>query len=161
MTPDPNPPHWIAVKEVFSALLKYSQEHPAILGSVGPGGRLITRALGATTNVQPDICAYRQTVTRKHRTWHHIMPCLVVEVLSETDRDKDLVRNRDIYGLVAEIEEYWVVDAYAEPEATLLAFLRDADGRWGLERRVPPGGTYRTDLLPGFELDLAAIFREP
>jgi Uma2 family endonuclease len=159
VTPAPNPPHLVALTWLFTRLHDCSRARPEHIGFVAPGGRLITTALGATTDVEPDISAYR-TFPLRAKHWAGILPFLVVEVLSPDSEDKDLVRNREIYGLVPEIQEYWILDPYAEPAPTLLALARGPDGAW-IERQVPPGGTYRTDLLPGLDLDLGAIFREP
>jgi hypothetical protein len=37
--------------------------------------------------------------------------------------------------------------------------LRRSRGKW-IERVIRPDDRYRTNLLPGFELDLAAIFKK-
>jgi Uma2 family endonuclease len=57
---------------------------------------------------------------------------------------------------VPSIREYWIVDSREDPShPTLLALVRDGEA-W-IERPVGPGAVYRTDLLPGLEVDLAAI----
>lgn len=85
------------------------------------------------------------------------VPAIVVEFVSARRRDatRDYELKRDEY-LAAGVKEYWVVDRFRR---TLTVF-RPAPAQAGLAHEVlvvADGQTYRTDLLPGFSLPLAAL----
>ena len=152
VTPAPNRSHADVQDGVLYQLEEYARQQRTILKRVTASARVLTRALGAPTDVQPDVAAYREWPPGS--SWDDVSPVLVVEVVSASDPDKDLVRNREIYLRVASIQEYWIVDPRPEQGPSLLALVRGAEG-WQ-ERPVAPGATYVTDLLPGFVLDLGA-----
>ncbi|MCO5171896.1 MAG: Uma2 family endonuclease [Planctomycetes bacterium] len=158
VTPAPNLPNARVERWFDKLFLRYAFAHPDRVAEVFAKARVITRALGAVTDVEPDVTLYRTfPADPRQAKWQDTAPFLVVEVLSESDPAKDLVRNRQVYGLLPSIEEYWIVDPRAEPAPSMLVLARAPDGGW-LERPVPPGGTYRTDLLPDLEVDLSRIF---
>lgn len=159
VTPAPNAPHVFVQDKLLDHLKAYARVHPNILKWVAPVSRVLTDELGGPTNVEPDIAAYREIPPPEKRmtsNWRELSPILVVEVVSESNPKKDLERNPDIYAVVPSIREYWIVDPRKDPmRPTLLALVRGPRG-W-TERAVGPGGVYRTDLLPGLEVDLAAL----
>lgn len=159
VTPAPNKPE-VEVEDWFLDLLKaYAREHPEVLRKVLARARIIARSAGADTNVEPDVTAYREWASAP--SWEAVTPSLVVEVVSGSRKKKDTVRNRKIYARVLSIQEYWIVDSRTKPAPTLLALRRSVDGDGWVEHAVPPGGTYRTALLPGLVVDLGAIRGEP
>jgi Uma2 family endonuclease len=162
VTPAPNK-HEAEVEDWFLDLLKaYAREHPERLRKVLARARIIARATGADTNVEPDVAAYREwAAAPQSPRWEGVSPSLVVEVISHSRSKKDTVRNRAIYGRVPSIAEYWIVDPRSETAPSMLALTRGgADDGW-LESAVPAGGTYLTPLLPGLVVDLSAVWREP
>jgi Uma2 family endonuclease len=80
------------------------------------------------------------------------IPTIAIEVVSRGRRNRlrDYVEKRVEY-LAAGIQEYWVLDRYRR---TLTVFLADE------EKVVTESETYRTPLLPGFELVLAPLLAE-
>jgi Uma2 family endonuclease len=52
----------------------------------------------------------------------------------------------------AGVREYWIIDRF---ERKMTVFRQDSSGTH--EVLVPEDGVYRTPLLPGFELILAAL----
>ena len=79
-------------------------------------------------------------------------PDIVVEILS-SDRNRDLVRKRQVYA-EAGIPEYWIFDE-RNAVATLLE-LRDGEY---VERAVlTADDTLTTPLLPGLAIPLAEVF---
>lgn len=161
VTPAPNKPV-AEVEDWFLDLLKaYAREHPERLRKVLARARIIARATGADTNVEPDVAAYREWAPAPQTpTWEGVTPTLVVEVISGSRSTKDTVRNRAIYARVPSIQEYWIVDPRSETAPSMLALTRGGDDGW-LEQDVPAGGTYRTPLLPGLVVELSAIWHEP
>jgi Uma2 family endonuclease len=81
-------------------------------------------------------------------------PAIIAEFVSAGRRDwiRDYVLKRDEY-LAIGVREYWVIDRFRH---TLTVFCLQA-GR--VRKRVfSKEQTYKTDLLPGFELPLARLF---
>ncbi len=78
-------------------------------------------------------------------------PTIAVEFVSRRKRDKrrDYGEKRREY-LAVGVGEYWIIDRFRRTMTVYRAGER--------ETVVPENGTYRTDLLPGFELELARLF---
>ena len=81
------------------------------------------------------------------------LPTIVVEFVSKRRRDwvRDYVEKRDEY-LELGIREYWVISRF---QRTLTVFRKSASGVE--EQVVNDRETYRTPLLPGFELPLGKL----
>ena len=80
-------------------------------------------------------------------------PDIIAEILS-TDRNRDLVRKRQIYA-EAGVLEYWPMDPLSET----VAILELHDGEY-IERAVlGADATLTTPLLPGLSIQLGDIFR--
>lgn len=85
-------------------------------------------------------------------------PDLVVEVLSEGTRRRDLVEKRRLYAR-AGVAEYWAVD----PVVDAVQVFRPAAGEPGRYERAAElwaeaGGALASPLLPGWSLALAELF---
>ncbi len=81
------------------------------------------------------------------------VPTIAVEFVSagKRDRHRDYVEKRAEY-LAAGVAEYWVIDRFRR----IMTVYRRPPAEPS-EVVVPEAGTYRTDLLPGFELPLARL----
>lgn len=79
---------------------------------------------------------------------------LVMEVLSDDNRDHDLVTKRAEYQ-AAGIPEYWIVD-HRDRKITVLT-LRD--NAYQIHVEGAPGQQIQSALLPGFTVDVAAVFQ--
>ena len=80
------------------------------------------------------------------------VPDIVVEILS-TDRNRDLVRKRQIYA-EAGIPEYWIWDLRNDTVTPLELH----DGEYVERPTLTAADTLTTPLLPGLEIPLADIF---
>ena len=80
-------------------------------------------------------------------------PDIVVEILS-TDRNRDLIRKRQIYA-EAGVLEYWLMD----PRSDTVIPLELRDGAYVERAALGVGDTLTTPLLPGLEIPLADIFQ--
>ena len=78
---------------------------------------------------------------------------LVMEVVSPDDRRRDLETKRREYAQAA-IPEYWIVD----PETQLITVLTLAGAEYAVHGEFAPGAQATSLLLPGFVVDVAAIF---
>ena len=79
-------------------------------------------------------------------------PDIVAEILS-TDRNRDLVRKRQIYA-DAGIQEYWPIDSSNDT----LTQLELQDGEYVERSVLGTDDTLTTPLLPGLSVPLSAIF---
>ena len=151
------------VEDWLLGLLKeYARTRPAIINFVTNKARVFTPASEDVSAPEPDIAAYKDypSLARRRRrpiAWDAVSPLLVVEIISEDDPGKDLMRNPPLYLAVPSIKEYWVVDTRPDPYEPSLIVHQRHRGAWRVVN-VPFGGTYTTKLLPGFtlHLDLAA-----
>ncbi len=84
--------------------------------------------------------------------WVEGAPDIAVEILS-TDRNRDLVRKRQIYA-EAGVLEYWPID----PRNDTVTQLELRGGEYVERAVLGAGDTLTTPLLPGLSIPLADIF---
>ena len=87
------------------------------------------------------------------RTHVEASPDIVAEILS-TDRNRDLVRKRQIYT-EAGVPEYWLID----PENDSVMQLELRDGEYFQRVILGTDDTLTTPLLPDLSIPLAEVFR--
>jgi Putative restriction endonuclease len=102
----------------------------------------------------PDIAVYLSAPKgKKDRTmWRTWVPELVIEVVSESSRDRDYTEKRDEYWTLG-VKEYWIVDAKLKQ----VLVLRRGRSQW-TEKTLGPADTCETKLLPGFKLPCKTVF---
>ena len=85
-------------------------------------------------------------------------PDLVVEIGSPGTRRRDETLKQRLYERCG-VSEYWVID----PELDVIKVYRLVEGRYSRvnELALENGDVLTTPLLPGLDLQLAAIFHEP
>ena len=82
-------------------------------------------------------------------------PDIVIEILS-TDRNRDLIRKRQIYA-EAGVLEYWPID----PRHDTVTQLELRNGAYVERAVLTAADTLTTPLLPGLAIPLARIFQHP
>jgi Uma2 family endonuclease len=150
MTPSPRPRHQDIVVKLTTRLAAYME--PRSLGKlyVAP----LDTIMDEYTVVQPDILfVSRERVAEVVKEWIEGAPDLVVEVLSPSTFHKDLRRKMGVYSQFG-VKEYWIVD----PEEQTIALYERAGEKLQLTRQFAAGETFRSPLLPGFELEVQSIF---
>jgi len=138
---------------VFGRLYLYALQHPAIINHVSNKARVFVPGRNVT-NPEPDVACYRdfpKDMPFEQIRWQDIWPILVIEILSENDPYKDLVRNPALYLKIPSITEYWIFDTRINPAEPTLIVHRRQGKRWK-KLKVAYGETYTTALLPGLAL---------
>jgi Uma2 family endonuclease len=156
VSPLPDLPHECIGRWLSFKLELYAHNYPEVMNFVTPKARVFVPGRHRVTNPEPDLAAYRNFPLHKpirERRWQDVSPLLVVEVLSEDDADKDLVRNVELYLQVPSIKEYWILDTRHDPDQPIMYVYRRHGRRWR-RLEVPYLRPYTTRLLPGFELVL-------
>jgi Uma2 family endonuclease len=102
---------------------------------------------------EPDITflSEKSSSLRDNRFWSGAD--LVVEVVSDDNRRRDLVEKRRDYA-AAGIPEYWIVD----PRDQSIKVLQLKRGKYVVHSEAKRAGEVRSALLKGFTADVAAVF---
>jgi Uma2 family endonuclease len=82
-------------------------------------------------------------------------PTVVVEFVSEgrRDRKRDYEEKRDEYRAIG-VREYWIIDRFNR-----CMTVHHFEGRKSRRRILKENQNFTTELLPGFEFSLAALFK--
>jgi Uma2 family endonuclease len=132
-------------EELGSLLRIYNKTHPhgksldrslaERIIKLGPNRRRPDRVIWAGLGRRP----------RKDET-----PTIIVEFVSKRKRDRERdYRTKRVEYLQAGVKEYWVIDRFLR---TMTVFVSDKKPHIVSEK-----GTYKTELLPGFELPLMQL----
>ena len=150
VTPSPIPLHEELTMELidrFNAVIR-----PGRLGRLY-GARVDVKLAGDdTVTVVPDLFFVRRD--RLHIVGPKAIigaPDLVVEILSPSTRVRDLGAKMASYARYG-VREYWVVDPVAR---SIAVFVLQGDHYLELPQE---GGIARSTVLPGLEIDVAALF---
>lgn len=148
VTPSPIPFHESLGIELTFLFVGFVKTHR--LGRVF--GDHVDIKLSETTVVIPDLC-----FVARHRLGIigpraiEGPPDLVLEIHSPSTRARDLGAKKALYARFG-VPEYWAVD----PETRTITVFALRDDRYEV---VPPeGGSARSEVLPGFTLDVDALF---
>ncbi len=155
VSPVPELPHDSLLFWLNGLFLDYSRAHPKVVNYISNHARIFIPERPAATCPEPDLALYRGFplhLPLRLRRWRDVSPILVVEALSDDNRDKDLIRNVELYLQSPTIREYWIIDRLADPDHPTLQVRRKRGRAWQRPMDVPFGGTYTTRLLPGFFL---------
>jgi Uma2 family endonuclease len=150
----PNFAHMRQVSLIRTRLGHYHVENPDALYDIVDGASCKFVIPDWESERHPDIAVYLTAPKgKKDRTmWRSWIPELVIEVVSESSRDRDYTEKRDEYWTLG-VKEYWIVDAKLQQ---VLA-LRRGRSQW-TEKTLSPADTCETKLLPGFKLPCKAVF---
>lgn len=138
-------------QEIIAALLRR-----LAAATEGRGCRVVTSpvdiVLADHSVVQPDLVLVSPERAGIIGDRVHGAPDLLVEVLSPSTARRDLGAKMRLYA-EAGVAEYWLVDG----SARTFEFLVNREGSWLL--RLPhDDGVYRSDAVPGLDLDPEAFW---
>jgi Uma2 family endonuclease len=150
----PDRPHLRQVLALRDQLYSYKLAHSAVIVAIASGGECKLLAEELESERHPDSAVYFTAMPHidGSEVWSNWIPEIAIEVVSPSSRKRDYEEKPDEYLCIG-VKEYWIVDE----ERNELVALRRSRGRWARSVVRPPA-KYATRLLPGFELDVAAVF---
>ena len=151
--PPPNVDHQELIGFLYRMVCAYLDETTPKLGRVWHG---VGVALSDSMLLIPDLTfvrAERRDIVQ--RNYIDGAPDLVVETLS-SDRRRDLTLKRGWYA-AAGIPEYWIID----PMNDTLTVLELSGDEYVERAALGRSDTLTTPIMPGFELQLEALFGDP
>lgn len=158
VSPQANFPHDWVEGHVRKLLTFYWSRRPDLIKWVSPKARVFVPGQRKATCPEPDVAVYRDCLPGKHADWQQFSPLIVVEVVSDTDPDKDYVRNVALYQQVPSILEYWIFDKCGDDDGPVLrVYHRDSGEQEWMVADYGPADTYATSLLPGFEMPVTPV----
>ncbi len=152
VAPRPFPPHQFCLVALVRVVAGHAE--PRGLGRVIIDVDLIIDA--QNTYVSPDLMFFtpeqhaRIDLADKIR----VVPELIVEILSESTRRRDMVAKRDAFARLG-VPHYWLLDGRGP---AVLELTLDPASRRYRERRVEAPEPFRPALFPGLVVDLERMF---
>jgi Uma2 family endonuclease len=149
----PKKRHFRQVDSIKQQLYVYKAAHPEVVRMIGTGSECKILAEGFESERHPDVAVYKtDPIAEDDDLWSVWTPELVIEVVSPGSEKRDYEEKPPEY-LAFGVAEYWIFD---EP-AQKVTVMRRVGGVWKT-RPLGPTDKITTALLPGFELDIAAVF---
>ncbi|MDX1907154.1 MAG: Uma2 family endonuclease [Bacteroidia bacterium] len=143
--------HWMVSTRLIRYLIPYVYDHQ--LGKVAVEKAMIRLT---RNDYEPDVCFWR-TANAQHfeaRQSAFPAPDFVVEILSDTTRERDRGIKLQDYALHG-IEEYWIID----PEAATVEQYLLAGNTYYLAQKLATG-TLHAAVITGFRIALEDLFKE-
>lgn len=151
----PNPPHARFLDAIFSQFWGYRLAHPGAIHAMPGGADCKLLIDGTESERHPDIAIYKTPAPGDDSSvWSIWIPEIVVEVVSADSTERDYQEKPEDYPQFG-VQEYWIVDPLRE----VVVIHRRVRGKWKIQT-LTAGQKYATPLLPGFELDIAAILAQ-
>jgi Uma2 family endonuclease len=149
VAPSARPRHQVVAAKFTAALVAWTERVGQ--GTVVPEADLVID--DRNTYISPDIMVFAgdQFSQVDPDEMIRIVPDLVVEVLSPSTDQRDLVVKRDLFERLG-ARHYWVADAKAK---TLRAHALGEDGRY-VERVY--AAVFEPEHFPGLTIDLSRVF---
>jgi len=151
MSPSPTPFHQIIQSNLHFALTQFVRTEG--LGQVLTAPMDVR--LSEEDTVQPDlifIATERRGIIGEQAI--DGAPDLIVEILSPSTAYRDLTTKKRLYEQHG-VSEYWIVD----PQGQTVEVFELTDERYMQYARVIEEGTAASNLLDGFQIDLADLFQ--
>jgi Uma2 family endonuclease len=146
LMPSPVTAHQRALGRIFAKLTIHIEAHGLGEAFIAP----LDVHLDEHNVLQPDLLFLSNERSDRAQRWIEGAPDLAVEVLSPSTESRDLGVKKELY-VKHGVREYWIVDPDAET-VEVHALER------GTSTTLRAGDRLTSPLLPGLELDVAAIF---
>jgi Uma2 family endonuclease len=148
-----NSPHGLRIGLIRDYLGHYKIEHPGVIHATMGSQECKLLIPEWESERHPDLSIYltRPDGPLDRYLWRTWIPELVIEVVSESSRDRDYTQKREEYWTLG-VKEYWIVDA----ELQRILVLRHGRSQW-TEKTLGPDDSCETKLLPGFKLPCKGV----
>lgn len=156
MSPAPNTNHQYITTNLLTPLAAYLKNKSCRLFLAPFDVRLPKKSKKNEeifTVVQPDLSILCD-LSKLDRAGCLGAPDIVVEILSPSNNKKELKNKYQVYE-ESGVKEYWIV---SPQDKTFLSYILNNDGKFIPTRLMVGGDFYKSELLPGFELDLEEVF---
>ena len=147
MAPSANAGHQDVIGEIEHQLRAYLAEHP-----VGRVLHDMDVKFDEKLLYRPDLHFISKARLPKRTPRVHVVPDMILEVLSPRTQARDLNTKRNDYERYG-VTEYWIIDL----RRATLTFLRL--GAKGYAPVAVRGSKFASKAVPGFTLDIAAVKR--
>ncbi len=150
--PTPNIAHQVTLGDIFCELYDFLKEK-----KTGEAFMRVAVVLSDTNVVEPDITfvsASRMDIVETDDI--RGAPDLVVEVISPSNPERDLVRKRDIYARYG-VGEYWIVD----PDACSIRVMTLEGSTYSTIGEYEAGDQLTSPTLKGLALEVEDVFAVP
>jgi Uma2 family endonuclease len=146
--------HLAQIQALRRQIGAYDLSHPTIINTIAAGNECKVLLTELESERHPDIAIYKTSSAghEEETLWMTWVPDVAIEVASPGSEVRDYQEKRDEYFRFG-VTEYWIVDAAQQ----MVTILRRRGGRWH-EEVIKPPTLYKTRVLPGFMLDIAAVF---
>jgi len=147
--------HQVIVGHLFGKLFVFLEKEPCKVFVAPFDVRLPRQSNDAKeiyTVFQPDVCVVCDT-SKYDKKGCIGAPDIIGEVLSPGNTAKELKNKFEIYQ-EAGVKEYWII----MPEEPSVFVYELENGRYIGKPPLIPGDVLTTKILPGFSLDVAAMF---
>lgn len=149
----PKPRHGYLVRDCRRQFESYAERHPDVVHAVFGSNECKLLVRETETERHPDLAIYPQPCPDLDAdVWSQWIPEIVVEVVSNSSRERDYDEKPDDY-FQSGVREYWIID----PGQPRLQVLTRSASDW-TETRFLPGDVCETELLPGFQFDVRRLF---
>lgn len=143
--------HWMASSNILTQLLPFVKQYN--LGKVG-----IEKVMVRLTrnDYEPDICFWPASVSENFGKTQSAFPPpeFVVEILSESTRDRDYGIKMTDYALHG-VKEYWIVD----PENCTVEQYLLQQNQYQLVQKLKEG-VLKSAVITDFQIEVSLIFEE-
>ncbi len=152
VTDVPNPPHGDKADKLRLSIDAYRLGHPDVIRNVFTGAECKLLIEPTQSERHPDLAIYKTLAPGDDSSvWSFWIPEIVIEIVSRDSAERDYDEKAEDY-LHFGVGEYWIID----PFQSVVTIHRRIRGRWKVQE-MKAGQKYSTPLLPGFEMDVAAI----
>jgi Uma2 family endonuclease len=149
MSAAPRVPHQRVILNLVAEIRAYA--HPKKLGEVFVSPMDVHLTSGDI--VEPDLVFVRRENLAIIQDWIRGVPDLLVEVLSPSHPERDLIVKRELYARNG-VGEYWIVD----PADRSVQIFKLSGNRFEPAGYRREGQALFTSFLPGFELAVEKLF---
>jgi Uma2 family endonuclease len=148
--PMPTMTHQVVAQRLFTALNQAAGNEGFVLFA----GTRLEVAPGVFR--EPDVLYIPRDWMPTSQDQYTERAAIVIEVLSESNREHDLQTKRAEYAR-AGVPEYWIVD----PQDSRITVLTLVDGEYAIHGAFGPGDFATSMFLPSFRFEVDTIFSPP